>query len=137
MSASNKIPAKHVLRAILRSLRVNTAELPAAQQQQQHQQPGSRSTIKYVLEQYRCDRERRSESNETNNAATTTTMARDQELRKMAYEYMILRRDIDERSRLQKLDTGAENQLSPREMSRRAAARAGLELPKLNPDIPE
>ena len=136
MSASSKIPAKHVLRSILRSLRVNTAELPAAQQQQP--QPGSRSTIKYVLDQYRSDKDERNESNDTTeNVVTTANTLRDQELRKMAYEYMILRRDIEERSRLQKLDTGAENKLSPREMSRRAAARAGLELPKLNPDVPE
>lgn len=115
MSASSKIPAKHVLRGILRRLKAPQAEL--SQQQQ-----GKPSTINYVLEQYRAD---------------TNEPERAQELSKMAYEYMILRQDIDERCRLQKLDTGAENQLSPREMSRRAAARAGLELPKLNPDIPE
>eukprot|EP00535_Pseudo-nitzschia_heimii_P008571 CAMPEP_0197175002 /NCGR_PEP_ID=MMETSP1423-20130617/1337_1 /TAXON_ID=476441 /ORGANISM="Pseudo-nitzschia heimii, Strain UNC1101" /LENGTH=140 /DNA_ID=CAMNT_0042624039 /DNA_START=166 /DNA_END=588 /DNA_ORIENTATION=- len=140
MSASGKIPAKHVLRGILRSLRVNTAEFPAVQrqQQQQQQQQGLRSTMKYVLERYRSNQELRKESNDaTSAAAANANTVRDRELRKMAYEYMILRRDIDERSQLQKLDTGAENQLSPLEMSRRAAARAGLQLPKLDPDAPK
>ena len=117
MSASSKIPAKHVLRGILRRLKAPQAEVPAAQKLQ-----GQSSTINYVVERYRA------EADEPH---------RTQELSKMAYEYMILRQDIDERRRLHKLDTGAENQLSPREMSRRAAARAGLKLPKLNPDIPE
>ena len=56
-------------------------------------------------------------------------------LRKMAFEYYTLREDIAERSRLHELDTGAEVQLSAKEMSRRAAARAGLQLPDLNPDL--
>ncbi len=119
MSASSKIKPKHVLRGILRRLKAHQAELP----QQQKQQQGQTSTINYVFERYR--------------AGTDEAQHKTQELSKMAYEYMVLRQDIDERRRLQKLDTGAENQLSPREMSRRAAARAGLELPKLNPDLPE
>ena len=124
MSASSKIPAKHVLRGILRRLKVNKSDLPKAQQEERA--GGSSATMNYVLERYRADREGVNNSDDTRN----------QELRKMAYEYMILRQDIDERCRLQKLDTGAENQLTPKEMSRRAAARAGLELPKLNPDLP-
>ena len=112
MSASSKTPAKHVLRGILRRLKANTPGNSEAQRQS--------ATISFVLEKYR-----------------ETPSENQEQLRKLAYEYMILRQDIDERCRLQKLDTGAENQLSPREMSRRAAARAGLELPKLNPDLPE
>mmetsp|Transcript_15554 Transcript_15554/g.32193 ORF Transcript_15554/g.32193 Transcript_15554/m.32193 type:complete len:112 (+) Transcript_15554:224-559(+) len=110
MSASSKIPAKHVLRGILRRLKaykVQGAETSSA-------------TVNYVLEKYR---------------ETPTDNQKQAELRKLAYDYMILRQDVDERIRLQRLDTGAENQLSPKEMSRRAAARAGLELPKLNPDL--
>jgi hypothetical protein len=129
MSASSKIPAKNVLRGIMRRLKVNKAELPASQQKP----PGSSATINYVLERYRSDRQ---QSNETTKIASAGTASRNQELRKLAYEYMILRQDIDERTRLQRLDTGAENQLTPHEMSRRAAARAGLQLPELNPDLP-
>jgi hypothetical protein len=57
------------------------------------------------------------------------------DLRKFAYEYYTLREEIAERSRLHALDSGAEVQLSPRELSRRAAARAGLQLPDLNPEL--
>jgi hypothetical protein len=57
------------------------------------------------------------------------------ELQTLAFEYFSLRHDIAERAKLHQLDTGAEEQLSPRELSRRAAARAGLQLPKLNPDL--
>lgn len=49
--------------------------------------------------------------------------------------YNQLLEDLQERKRLFKLDTSAENKLSPKEMSRRAAARAGLQLPKLDPDL--
>jgi hypothetical protein len=121
-SASSKIPAKHVLRGILRSLKVKRDDLPKV-----------RPTMDYVLERYRSDREQREATTSTEGDSSV----RDQELSKLAYEYMILLRDIDERKRLQQLDTGAEKQLSPREMSRRAAARAGLQLPQLNPDLPE
>lgn len=55
--------------------------------------------------------------------------------RKLAFDFLTLKKDLAERGRLQKLDTGAENQLSPKEMSRRAAARAGLQLPKLDPEL--
>ena len=120
MSASSKIPAKHVLRGILRRLKAHKGELPEA-----HQQPGQSTTVSYALERYR------------DGSSDETDASRNQELQKMAYEFMILRQDIDERCRLQRLDAGAENQLSPHEMSRRAAARAGLALPKLNPDLPE
>jgi hypothetical protein len=53
----------------------------------------------------------------------------------MATEYCKLRNDIAERSRLHQLDTGAEMQLSAKELSRRAAARAGLQLPDLYSDV--
>lgn len=56
-------------------------------------------------------------------------------LRKLAYDYSQLQRDLTERARLHEMDAGAEVKLSPMEMSRRAAARAGLQLPALNPDL--
>ena len=48
----------------------------------------------------------------------------------MAYDYWKLVSDLSERKYLHELDGGAENKLSPREMSRRSAARAGLRLPE-------
>lgn len=52
----------------------------------------------------------------------------------LASDYLALQRDLKERGRLYELDAGAEVQLSPREMSRRAAARAGLQLPEMDPE---
>lgn len=70
---------------------------------------------------------------------SSTSTAKQQQLlqqqQKLAYEYYTLRNDLAERSRLQQLDRGADVQLSPRELSRRAAARAGLQLPNLDPEL--
>ena len=52
--------------------------------------------------------------------------------RRIAYDFFILRKDLTERARLHELDQGADEKLSPKELSRRAAARAGLQLPKLD-----
>lgn len=43
--------------------------------------------------------------------------------------YHQLQKDIAERGRLYELDTGAEVVLSPKELTRRAAARVGLDVP--------
>jgi hypothetical protein len=51
-------------------------------------------------------------------------------LRKMAYDFHILKLDLRERETLHQLDGGAEVKLTPKEMSRLAARRAGLELPQ-------
>jgi NAD-specific glutamate dehydrogenase len=53
----------------------------------------------------------------------------------VAESYAKLIEDLKERERLLRLDTGAENQLTPKEMSRRAAARSGLLLPDLDPEL--
>ena len=52
--------------------------------------------------------------------------------KQIAYDYYILKRDLKERARLHELDQGADEKLSPKELSRRAAARAGLQLPELD-----
>jgi hypothetical protein len=102
-------PPLHVLRGILRSLKV-TSDVAG-------KSSTSSTTRKYIMEQYR--------------ASASVPLEAAEPLRKMAYDYFNLKKDIAERARLHKLDTGAENQLSPMEMSRRAAARAGLKLPDL------
>ena len=51
--------------------------------------------------------------------------------RKLAYDYSNLVADLKERQTLYDLDASAENQLGGKEMSRRAAARAGLQLPEI------
>ena len=57
------------------------------------------------------------------------------ELRKLAFDYFKLKTDLAERERLYEIDAGADNKLTPKELSRRAAARAGLQLPDLDPDL--
>lgn len=52
--------------------------------------------------------------------------------RQIAHEYFVLKQDLAERGRLHDLDQGADEKLSPKELSRRAAARAGLQLPKMD-----
>ena len=55
--------------------------------------------------------------------------------RRLAQNLLRLKQELYERQRLYTLDSGAEVVLSPKEQSRRAAARAGLQLPKLDPDL--
>jgi hypothetical protein len=80
------------------------------------------STRAYVLEQFR-------------ESQAIASQQQIEERRKLAWDFLSLKKDLAERERLQKIDTGAENQLTPQEMSRRSAARAGLQMPQLNPDL--
>jgi hypothetical protein len=107
-----KTPPLHVLRGILRRLRVKS-ELETN---------NNSATRNYIMEKYRA-----SQSISCQEAV--------EELRKMAFEYYSLKQDLTERTRLHQIDTGAEKKLSPMEMSRRAAAKAGLQLPDLDPDL--
>jgi hypothetical protein len=50
-------------------------------------------------------------------------------LRKVAYDFYTLQKDLAERARLYEMDMGAEKVLSPKQLSQRAAARSGLQLP--------
>mmetsp|Transcript_130676 Transcript_130676/g.194693 ORF Transcript_130676/g.194693 Transcript_130676/m.194693 type:complete len:110 (+) Transcript_130676:143-472(+) len=106
-------PPLHVLRAILRCLKVKS-EVAG-------ENSTSSATRKYIMEQYR--------------ASESLSLEAAEPLRNMADDYLSLQKDIAERARLHKLDTGVENQLSPKEMSRRAAARAGLQLPDLGEQL--
>ena len=133
MSSSNIPP---VLRGILRRLRVNKTDHISKPSSSQIIDNGTTSaTRKYVLNWYR--RELVDHNNNNNNNANNNNNKKEEEkLHKLlANEYLSLRENIDERTRLQQLDAGAEKQFSPKEMSRRAAARAGLQMPDLNPDL--
>lgn len=134
MSSSNIPP---VLRGILRRLRVNKTDHISKPSSSQIIDNGTTSaTRKYVLNWYR--RELVDHNNNNNNSANNNNNIKKEEekLHKLlANEYLSLRENIDERTRLQQLDAGAEKQFSPKEMSRRAAARAGLQMPDLNPDL--
>jgi hypothetical protein len=118
MTAS-KIPPLHVLRGILRRLKVPKSDSNAVGDSSSSSNNATRT---YIMKQYRTSR----------SVASPQQVG---ELRQMAFDYYTLKQDLAERSRLHGIDTGVENQLSAQEMSRRSAARAGLLLPQLDPDL--
>lgn len=128
MSTTQKMPPPlHVLRGILRHLKtVATSTTTASKTTTTTTDIAKTFALNpmqsYVLSQYRA-------------CQSETLPLRIEERQKFAFEYYTLRQDIAERSRLHELDRGAEVQLSAKEMSRRAAARAGLLLPDLNPEL--
>jgi hypothetical protein len=120
-------PPIHVLRGILRLIKsaqhqpalASTAPLANAAQS-----PGSPPTNdELTLRQHVIAQYRESQSLPPREAKIQ---------RQIAYEYFIMKQDLTERARLHELDQGADEKLSPQELSRRAAARAGLQLPKLD-----
>jgi hypothetical protein len=98
---------KNVLRRILRNLKTNVPLIGG---------DTSQPTRAFAVEQYRV--------------ATSPS------LRKLSETYAQLLSDLKERKRLHDLDTGADEILSAHELSRRAAARAGLQLPQMDEGHP-
>lgn len=125
----------HVLRSLLRHLKTDLPTDSAASMLSSR--VGSASTTAgaaaaaaatgsptqaFVLQQYRASQSIES-SEETSR------------LRQLASDFLALQGDIKAREHLYSLDVSAENKFTPKEMSRRAAARAGLQLPEPNPDF--
>mmetsp|Transcript_2837 Transcript_2837/g.5911 ORF Transcript_2837/g.5911 Transcript_2837/m.5911 type:complete len:108 (+) Transcript_2837:88-411(+) len=103
MSSVSKVrPPVHVLRGIIRHLKSRCKS----------------SENEFVLNRHR---------EYAHLPASSTEAAR---LRSVASDYLSLISDVEERRRLHDLDAGVEKKLDPKEMSRRAAARAGLQMPK-------
>lgn len=133
-SSATNTPALHVLRSILRNVRStpkqsfpkesNSTAATSTHISSSHDggAPIVRSTRnpleEHVLNLYRASKD------------LSPTSAAALSKRKMAYNFHVLKRDLKERGRLHELDGGAEIKLSPKELSRRAAARAGLQLPE-------
>eukprot|EP00979_Chaetoceros_neogracilis_P012544 scaffold3351_cov192-Chaetoceros_neogracile.AAC.3 len=121
---AGKTPTLHVLRSILRHIRsAPKVDMPKPKLSTTsiisptNPLPESRNPLyEHVLGQYRANR--------------SASLAQAGMLRKMAYDFSILKKDLSERGELHKLDGGAEVKLSPKEMSRLSARRAGLELPE-------
>jgi len=102
----------HTLRSIIRHLKnkcPSSAQSPS---------PNVESLKTQVLQQYRLHQ----------NLSPTSPEALHQ--RTLASHYSKLTNNLSERQILYELDASAETQLSGKEMSRRAAARAGLQLPE-------
>lgn len=130
MSAATT-PPLHVLRGILRHMKktvalqttngaaANTATA-SSPQSTNSSSSNELSLRQHVISQYK--------------QSITASPQQAENLRKIAYDYLNLKNDLAERGRLHELDAGAEDKLSGLELSRRAAARAGLQLPKL--DVP-
>ncbi|KAL7512760.1 hypothetical protein ACHAXN_009856 [Cyclotella atomus] len=114
MSASTT-PPLHVLRGILRHLKKSS---PSSSSVPSSTEPNLRQ---HVMSQYR--------------ASVGLAPEKAAPLRVMAYDFYVLQTDLAERARLHELDAGADVKLTPKELSRRAALRAGLQLPNLNPEI--
>ena len=125
MSAATT-PPLHVLRGILRCMKksspssssthsISPAASTVAANNNNDQQL---STQQHIISQYR-----QSKSLPPHKAKIQ---------RQIAYDYYILKQDLVERGRLHDLDQGADEKLSPHELTRRSAARAGLQLPKLD-----
>ncbi|CAB9526379.1 expressed unknown protein [Seminavis robusta] len=116
MSSSTK--PIHVLRGLLRHMDRTLPQEIAAK-------GPSSSTIparSFVLQQYRASQQ-------------VSCPDETAQLRQLASDFLQLHRDLKERDRLYELDAGVESVLTPKEMSRRAAARAGLQLPDLDPNL--
>lgn len=126
-TTTTKLPPLHLLRGILRKLKVPATAVRGESTQKSAAATSPMQT--FVLSQYRAFQQ----------AETATTamspLAKRNDLQKVAMDYYALRQALAERTRLHELDAGAEVQLSAKEMSRRAAARAGLQLPDLNPEL--
>jgi hypothetical protein len=113
----------HVLRGLYRLLKTPrlSVELAAKASNKMGSLPFTRTneSTRFLMERYRA-------------AKTTPTSLADTErerLRKLAEDYYFLKRDLVSRAELHALDAGADQILTPMETSRRAAARAGLQLP--------
>ncbi|KAL7497882.1 hypothetical protein ACHAWT_009125 [Skeletonema menzelii] len=113
-------PPIHVLRGILRLVKKTSPNAAVATSTSSQLTNGGNelSLHQHVISQYR--------------QSISATPQQAQHLRKVAYDYLNLKKDLTERGRLHELDTGADVKLSPRELSRRAAARAGLQLPVMD-----
>ncbi len=112
MTASTTSPL-HVFRGLLRKIKhsQNHFVRPTSGGD------ASKSLKDHIIEQYRT--------------AKSSSPEKIQVLRKVAYDYYTLQKDLAERARLYELDSGAEKILTPKELSKRAATRSGLQLPKL------
>eukprot|EP00551_Chaetoceros_affinis_P003468 CAMPEP_0203654984 /NCGR_PEP_ID=MMETSP0088-20131115/36837_1 /ASSEMBLY_ACC=CAM_ASM_001087 /TAXON_ID=426623 /ORGANISM="Chaetoceros affinis, Strain CCMP159" /LENGTH=123 /DNA_ID=CAMNT_0050515449 /DNA_START=21 /DNA_END=392 /DNA_ORIENTATION=- len=119
MKGASNTPPLHVLRTILRHIQSAPKQsFPKESSSDIAVAANDNPLGRHVLQQYKLYKD------------LSPTSTKSMQLRKMAYDYAKLNIDLKERARLHELDGGAEIKLSPKELSRRAAARAGLQLPE-------
>lgn len=119
--SSNSTPPLHVLRGILRLMKKSApsnSTYPAVHHGSTLRTEPQLTLRQHIMSKYRLSR---------------SLPPREADIQQqIAYDFYILKRDLKERARLHEMDQGADEKLSPKELSRRAAARAGLQLPKLD-----
>ena len=129
----------HVLRSLLRHLKTGQAKTttaaPAAPATTTKTATASllSPTQSFVLQQYRAHRQ-----SIIKTAGGSCNEKEEQEvvrLKQLVDDVLVLQRELRAREELYQMDASAETALTPMEMSRRAAARAGLQLPDLNPKL--
>lgn len=123
MPTASQTPPLHVLRSILRHIKSAPKEIMPKKESSSSTPLSTSSSnplVQHVLNQYKS------------NKHLSPTSPQCIQLRRMAFNFHVLNKDLRERGRLHELDGGVEKKLSPKEMSRRAAARAGLLLPEEN-----
>ena len=123
MSAATT-PPLHVLRGILRQLKSSHSS-NATSSTVQSATANAAATLndQPTLQQHIISQYRQSKSLAPHKAKIQ---------RQIAFDYYVLKQDLTERGRLHDLDQGSDEKLSPHELTRRSAARAGLQLPKLD-----
>lgn len=126
-----KLPARHILRGILRYLKPVSGEATQTTTTNNNNNTSHEILQKFVWSRYRSSSSLPQSAEDLDGNKSSLLFSKQE---KLAKDYFNLKQDLHERERLQKLDTGAEVQLSPKEMSRRAAARAGLQLPEIPTD---
>jgi hypothetical protein len=85
------------------------------------------ASTKYLMQRFR----QVNAAANTSNTTASSSLEQNTRLKTVLAECLLLRQDLQSRAALYALDAGADQILTPRETSRRAAARAGLQLPEL------
>ena len=113
---------RHVLRSLLRLVKTPPLPKELLQKNATTQSHHINNIRSLVVQEFRS----RSalDSDTANSAAKKMTL--------LSSRYLELLENLEKRQQLYDLDRGAEEQFTPKELSRRAAARAGLQLPEDN-----
>lgn len=129
----SSVPPTHVLRGIMRHFKKScpscTAPGSTTKVTQGCEYPDKQVTIRrYLISLYR--------ETSAQTMASKLPLKASVHKRRMAHEYCMLLTNLSNRAKLFELDGGAETKLTPKEYTRRAAARAGLIVPLCDSTTP-
>lgn len=144
-SSSSSVSPLHILRGLYRSLKSppnletmivvgKSSATPISTPINKHIKSRSNPTTSHLMQMYREQMiQNKQHIEQMKNDNNTQNQKQQHEvllLQSIAMNTLRLRTDMMERIKLQSLDAGVEEVLTPKEMSRRAAARAGLYMPE-------